>query len=202
MRRSRFGLVVPRVMLPMGLPFRRIRPGPVGRVNCWGTTNKDKGPVRQPRPRLAPPWATSRTALTRTTPLVLGWERTEHAELLREDPAIMKHTTLGGLEVSRLGLGCMGMSAFYTGANTDDAKSVRTIQRALELGITFFDTAEIYGPYKNEELLGRALGVRRDEVVVATKFGTILHTKDGSRGLDGSPANVRLSVEGSLRRLG
>jgi aryl-alcohol dehydrogenase-like predicted oxidoreductase len=114
----------------------------------------------------------------------------------------MKHTTLGGLEVSRLGLGCMGMSAFYTGANADDAESVRTIQRALELGITFFDTAEIYGPYKNEELLGRALGGRRDEVVVATKFGTILHTKDGSRGLDGSPANVRLSVEGSLRRLG
>ncbi|MCG2622947.1 aldo/keto reductase [Arthrobacter sp. I2-34] len=114
----------------------------------------------------------------------------------------MKHTTLGQLEVSRLGLGCMGMSAFYTGANTDDAGSVRTIQRALELGITFFDTAEIYGPYKNEELLGRALGSRRDQVVVATKFGTILHTKDGGRGLDGSPANVRLSVEGSLRRLG
>ncbi|MFD1211564.1 aldo/keto reductase [Arthrobacter sp. GCM10027362] len=114
----------------------------------------------------------------------------------------MRHTTLGQLDVSRLGLGCMGMSAFYTGANTDEAESIRTIRRALELGITFFDTAEIYGPYKNEELLGRALAGRRDQAVIATKFGTIRHSLDGSRGLDGSPANVRLSVEGSLRRLG
>ena len=114
----------------------------------------------------------------------------------------MKHTTLGDLEVSRLGLGTMGMSAFYTGAATDDAESIRTIHRALDLGVTFFDTAEIYGPYINEELLGRALGSRRDDVVVATKMGTILHTGDGSRGLDGSPANVRLALEGSLRRLG
>ena len=114
----------------------------------------------------------------------------------------MKHTTLGDLDVSRLGLGTMGMSAFYTGAATDDAESIRTIHRALDLGVTFFDTAEIYGPYINEELLGRALGTRRDEVVVATKMGTILHRGDGSRGLDGSPENVRLALEGSLRRLG
>lgn len=115
----------------------------------------------------------------------------------------MKHVTLGsqGLDVSRLGLGCMGMSAFYTGSGTNEAESVRTIHRALELGITFFDTAEMYGPYKNEELLGRALAGRRDEAVIATKFGTILHRGDGSRGLDGSPENVRLSVEGSLKRL-
>lgn len=113
----------------------------------------------------------------------------------------MKHTTLGTLEVSRLGLGTMGMSAFYTGAGADDAESTRTIRRALELGITFFDTAEMYGPYVNEELLGRALGADRGSVVVATKFGTINH-ETNERGLDGSPANVRFSVEGSLKRLG
>ncbi|HTL41836.1 MAG TPA: aldo/keto reductase [Pseudolysinimonas sp.] len=113
----------------------------------------------------------------------------------------MKHTTLGTLEVSRLGLGTMGMSAFYTGAGADEAESIRTIRRALELGITFFDTAEMYGPYVNEELLGRALGADRDSVVVATKFGTIDHAT-GERRLDGSPANVRFSVEGSLTRLG
>jgi len=95
----------------------------------------------------------------------------------------------------------MGMSAFYSGAGVDDAGSIRTIHRALDLGVTFLDTAEIYGPYTNEELLGRALEGRRDQVVLATKFGTILHRGDASRGLDGSPANVRISVEGSLKRL-
>ncbi|MFC6355375.1 aldo/keto reductase [Luethyella okanaganae] len=119
----------------------------------------------------------------------------------------MKHVTLGsgdssGLDVSRLGLGCMGMSAFYSGARADDAASVRTLHRAIDLGITFFDTAEIYGPYLNEELLGRALAGKRDQLVLATKFGTLRHRTDGSYGLDGSPENVRLSVEGSLARLG
>ena len=116
----------------------------------------------------------------------------------------MKHITLGhnGLDVSRLGLGCMGMSAFYSGAGTDDAESIRTIHRAIDLGVTLFDTAEMYGPYANEQLLGRALADRRDEVVLATKFGTIRHRGDGSGGLDGSAENVRLSVEGSLTRLG
>jgi aryl-alcohol dehydrogenase-like predicted oxidoreductase len=115
----------------------------------------------------------------------------------------MRRATLGnGLEVGRIGLGCMGMSAFYTGAGSDDAGSIDTIRRAIDLGVTLFDTAEMYGPYLNEELLGRALAGRRDQVVVATKFGTILHRGDGTRGLDGSPENVRLSVEGSLRRLG
>ncbi|MFC7401667.1 aldo/keto reductase [Citricoccus sp. GCM10030269] len=115
----------------------------------------------------------------------------------------MKHIKLGtdGPEVSRLGLGCMGMSAFYTGSGTDEAGAIATIHRALELGITFFDTAEMYGPYANEELLGRALGKRRSEVVVATKFGTISHRNGDAPGLDGSAENVRPSVEGSLQRL-
>lgn len=115
----------------------------------------------------------------------------------------MKKITLGKakLEVSQMGLGCMGMSAFYTGAGQDDAGAINTIHRALELGVTFFDTAEIYGPYTNEVLLGRALAGRREKAVIATKFGTIMHRGDGGRGLDGSPENVRISVEGSLKRL-
>ncbi|MHA7143486.1 aldo/keto reductase [Arthrobacter sp. TmT3-37] len=115
----------------------------------------------------------------------------------------MKTIRLGSsLDVSRLGLGCMGMSAFYTGSGTDDAGATRTLHRALDLGVTFFDTAEMYGPYTNEELLGRALKDRRDDVVIATKFGTIRHTAGDAMGVDGSPENVRLSIDGSLRRLG
>src|SRR3954466_3342899 len=113
----------------------------------------------------------------------------------------MRHVSLGSLDVSRLGLGCMGMSAFYPGAGADDAGSIRTIQRALDLGITFLDTAEIYGPYTNEELVGRAIAGRRDEVVLATKFGNISHPNGSVRQLDSSPANIRTAVEGSLRRL-
>lgn len=114
----------------------------------------------------------------------------------------MEHTTLGDLDVSRIGLGTMGMSFGYTGAGTDDAESIRTIHRALELGVTFLDTAEIYGPYANEELVGRALKGRRDQVVVATKFGMISHAGGGPGHLDSSPANIRTAVEGSLKRLG
>jgi aryl-alcohol dehydrogenase-like predicted oxidoreductase len=115
----------------------------------------------------------------------------------------VRHTKLADLDVSRLGLGTMGMSAFYTGAGSDDSESTRTIHRALDLGVTFFDTAEMYGPYVNEELLGRALGDRRDEAVVATKWGTISHRSGtDERTLDGSPDNLRASVEGSLKRLG
>jgi aryl-alcohol dehydrogenase-like predicted oxidoreductase len=110
----------------------------------------------------------------------------------------MQHAQLAGLDVSRIGLGCMGMSAFYTGAGTDDAESIRTIKRALELGITFLDTAEIYGPFTNEELVGRAIAGRRDEVVVATKFGLM---SGGVRKIDSSPATMRSALEGSLRRL-
>jgi aryl-alcohol dehydrogenase-like predicted oxidoreductase len=114
----------------------------------------------------------------------------------------MKKTTLGSnnLEVSRLGLGCMGMSAFYTGAGQDEAGSIATIHRALELGVTFFDTAEMYGPYENEKLLAKAFKGRRDEAVIATKFGTLNH-QTNERQLDGSATNVRASVEGSLERL-
>ena len=113
----------------------------------------------------------------------------------------MKHHHLGSLDVGRLGLGTMGMSTAYTGAGSDDAESIRTIHRALDLGVTLIDTAEIYGPYVNEELVGRAIAGRRDEVVLATKFGLVSHGGDGPWHLDSSPANVRVALEGSLRRL-
>jgi aryl-alcohol dehydrogenase-like predicted oxidoreductase len=115
----------------------------------------------------------------------------------------MKKITLGtdGPVVGRIGLGLMGMSAFYTGAKQDDEGGIRTIHRALDLGVNLLDTAEMYGPYVNEELLARAIADRRDEVVIATKFGTISHTRGDQPGIDGSPENVRLAVEGSLRRL-
>jgi len=114
----------------------------------------------------------------------------------------MHHISLGGLDVSRLGLGTMAMSGYYLDPASSEAESIRTIHRALDLGVTFLDTAEIYGPFANEELVGRALKGRRDDVVVATKFGLVAHAGDGPGVLDSSPANVRAAVEGSLRRLG
>ncbi|MEU5536899.1 aldo/keto reductase [Streptomyces sp. NPDC020362] len=114
----------------------------------------------------------------------------------------MRYIKLRDLEVSRIGLGAMGMSHGYTGSGTDDAESIRTVHRALELGVTLIDTAEIYGPYTNEDLLGRALKGRRDQVVLATKFGLVSHSGDGAWNLDSSPANIRTAVEGSLKRLG
>jgi aryl-alcohol dehydrogenase-like predicted oxidoreductase len=114
----------------------------------------------------------------------------------------MKHINLGTLDVGRIGLGGMGMSAAYTGAGTDDAESIRTIHRALDLGVTLIDTAEIYGPYTNEELVGRAIKDRRGDVVLATKFGLVSHAGGGAWNLDSSPANIRTALEGSLRRLG
>ena len=113
----------------------------------------------------------------------------------------MRHTMVGTLDVSRIGLGAMGMSMAYEGVPTDDAESIRTVHRALDLGVTLIDTAEIYGPFVNEELIGRAIAGRRDEVVLATKFGMISHAGGGPGNLDSSPANVRTAVEGSLRRL-
>lgn len=114
----------------------------------------------------------------------------------------MKHIKLGDLDVSRIGLGLVSMSYAYTGAGTDDAESIRAIHRALELGVTFLDTAEVYGPYINEELLGKALKGRRDQAVVATKFGMISHAGRPVGQLDSSPASIRTAVEGSLKRLG
>src|SRR5271154_446387 len=113
----------------------------------------------------------------------------------------MKHATLGPLDVGRIGLGAMGMSTAFTGAGKDDAESIRTIHRALDLGVTLLDTAEIYGPFVNEELIGEAIKDRRAQVVLATKFGMISHTGEGPGHLDSSPANIRVALEGSLRRL-
>lgn len=113
----------------------------------------------------------------------------------------MKRRTLGGsLEVSELGLGCMGMSEFY-GAS-DEGEAIRTIQRALDLGIDFLDTADMYGPFKNEVLVGKAIKGRRENVILATKFGNV-RGEDGSfLGIRGDPAYVRQACDASLQRLG
>jgi aryl-alcohol dehydrogenase-like predicted oxidoreductase len=114
----------------------------------------------------------------------------------------MKHISIGGLDVSRIGLGTMAMSGYYLDPSSSEAESIRTIRRALDLGVTHIDTAEIYGPFANEELVGRALEGRRDDVVLATKFGFVSHAGAGAGVLDSSPANIRAAVEGSLKRLG
>ena len=115
----------------------------------------------------------------------------------------MKNAHLGTLEVSRIGLGAMTMAGTYTSEGAlDDAESIRTIHRALNLGVTHIDTAEIYGPFLSEELVGRALKGRRDEVRIATKFGLVSHSGGGPGVVDSNAANVKAAVEGSLTRLG
>jgi aryl-alcohol dehydrogenase-like predicted oxidoreductase len=115
----------------------------------------------------------------------------------------MKYAHLGDLTVSRIGLGAMTMAGTYTSeGGLDDIESIRTIRRALDLGVTHIDTAEIYGPFHSEEVVGKAVAGRRDDVVIATKFGLVSHSGGGPGTIDSSAANVKTAVEGSLRRLG
>jgi aryl-alcohol dehydrogenase-like predicted oxidoreductase len=115
----------------------------------------------------------------------------------------MQNVRLGGLEVSRIGLGAMTMAGTYTSeGGLDNAESIRTIHRALDLGVTHIDTAEIYGPFLSEEIVGQAIKGRRGHVRIATKFGLVSHSGGGPGVVDSSAANVKAAVEGSLRRLG
>src|SRR5947207_2224381 len=122
------------------------------------------------------------------------------AEAISYIEITMKHISIGGLDVSRIGLGAMSMAGYDNIGAGSDAESIRTIHRALDLGVTHLDTAEIYGPYTNEELVGRAIKDRRDKVVLATKFGIVSHSGGGPGVLDSSPANIRVAAEGSLKR--
>ncbi len=114
----------------------------------------------------------------------------------------MKYHNLGhsNLEISVIGLGCMGMSEFYGSAQ--EAESIATLHRAIELGVSFFDTADIYGPWTNEMLVGKAIADRRDKVVLATKFGVMRNEKGDFLGINGQPDYVRSACDASLKRLG
>src|ERR671937_704179 len=112
----------------------------------------------------------------------------------------MEQRTLGALTVSAIGLGCMGMSEFY--GHTDDAEAIATIHRALELGVTFLDTADMYGPFTNERLVARAIAGRRYQVVLATKFGNVRGPNGERLGIRGDREYVRKACDASLERLG
>ncbi|MGB9141366.1 MAG: aldo/keto reductase, partial [Aestuariivirga sp.] len=112
----------------------------------------------------------------------------------------MQHRKLSSLSVSALGLGCMGMSEFYAGR--DDAESIATLHRAIELGVSFLDTADMYGSGSNEELIGKAIKGKRDKVVIATKFGNMRGPNGEFLGVNGAPAYVRKCCDESLKRLG
>jgi aryl-alcohol dehydrogenase-like predicted oxidoreductase len=113
----------------------------------------------------------------------------------------MDTRVIGGLEVGAIGLGCMGMTFAYTTGERDDAESIKVVHRAIDLGVTLIDTSDVYGPYTNEELVGRALQDRRDEVVLATKVGLVLPAGGGAMYRDGRPEHIRDGVRESLRRL-
>src|SRR5262249_55977192 len=133
-----------------------------------------------------------------------GIPRSARGTALRIQPqvgeSLMEQRKLGPLTVSALGLGCMGMSEFY--GQRDDEESIRTIHRAIELGVSFLDTADMYGPFRNEELVGRAIRDRRDKVVLATKFGNVRGEKGEFLGVSGKPEYVRAACDASLKRLG
>ncbi|MFI4982251.1 MAG: aldo/keto reductase [Nevskiales bacterium] len=116
----------------------------------------------------------------------------------------MQKRSLGkqGLDVSAIGLGCMGLSDFYSSSGTSEAEGIALIYRALDLGVTFFDTSDVYGPHTNERLVGKALKGRRDGVVLATKFGMVRQPGSHARGVDSSPTYIRAACEASLQRLG
>src|SRR3954466_5642012 len=123
-----------------------------------------------------------------------------HATHRKAGPTMEKRTLGRGLEVSAMGLGCMGMSEFY--GRADESEAIRTIHRALELGVDFLDTADMYGPFTNEKLVGRAIADGRDDVVLATKFGNVRGENGERLGIDGSPEYVTAACDASLKRLG
>ena len=193
-----FGVFMRNVTLTGGVAPAR----PTSTSSCPTSSREGSIPARcsiSPSASTKSPTATGRW---RSAPPSKSWFGHEIPASTKKGTPTMKHITLGTLDVSRIGLGAMGMSTAFTGAGTDDAESIRTIHRALDLGVTLIDTAEIYGPFTNEELVGEAIKDRRDQVVLATKFGMVSHAGGGPGHLDSSPANVRTALEGSLRRLG